>query len=549
MKCGHWLNAPAICITALCATAFADEPGKPRVAAPTAAEKPDKPDKPKVLVTISKETTFITEPLRTDGYVDYVKALNDRNRKGVTPENNAVVLMWKAVGPGAIKPPQRTEYFELLGIKPLPQKGDYFTSFEQFTDNYRKELKTAGTAVDEREFAEAIKVCYSQSSALWGVKDYPILVRWLESNLKPLQLISEASTRTKFYDPVISTTSIYEAELPALQQVRAIVRALACRAVLSASKGNDAKAFEDLLTLHRLARLIASQPRLMNALHAYSSEETVCRAEQVILSRCRLSSTVWLKARSELDALPPMPTMRDVCDVGERFCFLDLVGLAARNGLQEIRNLFGREQTTPDDAKKLLDGLGAATDFSLILRNGKPWYDRLADALRMPTHKQRAEAVERLQEDLDELRATYKRKYAHAIVHNPQTATSEFVGNMTLMILFPPMTIVENPWARAETRFEITKIGFALAAYRADHEAYPVKLGDLVPKYAGEIPKDMAVDDELHYKPNGNGYILYSVGPNMADDDGKELGNVKEGEPCDDVALVVKGVPQPDRKP
>ena len=63
-----------------------------------AAEPPAK-TKPRVLVTISKATTYITEPLRSDGYPDYIAALNQRLSKGVTPENNAVVLFWRAMGP------------------------------------------------------------------------------------------------------------------------------------------------------------------------------------------------------------------------------------------------------------------------------------------------------------------------------------------------------------------------------------------------------------------------------------------------------------------
>ena len=39
------------------------------------------PSKPRVLVTISKETTYITGPLRKDGYVDYVAALNGAARR------------------------------------------------------------------------------------------------------------------------------------------------------------------------------------------------------------------------------------------------------------------------------------------------------------------------------------------------------------------------------------------------------------------------------------------------------------------------------------
>ena len=54
---------------------------------------------PHVLLTISKETTYITEPLRADGYPDYVAALDRRFSRDVTPENNAAVLFWQAMGP------------------------------------------------------------------------------------------------------------------------------------------------------------------------------------------------------------------------------------------------------------------------------------------------------------------------------------------------------------------------------------------------------------------------------------------------------------------
>ncbi len=82
--------------------------------------------------TISKETTYITEPLRKDGFVDYVAALNQRSSQGVTPENNAAVLFWKAMGPEEIEPEYRDKYFQMLGIPPLPEKGDYFVDLEQY---------------------------------------------------------------------------------------------------------------------------------------------------------------------------------------------------------------------------------------------------------------------------------------------------------------------------------------------------------------------------------------------------------------------------------
>jgi hypothetical protein len=52
------------------------------------ASSDETPKKTKPKFTISKETTFITEPLDKDGYPDYAAALNARLSKGVTPENN-----------------------------------------------------------------------------------------------------------------------------------------------------------------------------------------------------------------------------------------------------------------------------------------------------------------------------------------------------------------------------------------------------------------------------------------------------------------------------
>src|SRR5260370_4917753 len=80
--------------------------------------------------TVSPETTYITEPLDKDGYPDYVTALNQRLSQGVTPENNANVLIWQALGPhmqGERRP--AADYFNRLGIETLPAQGDYFATF------------------------------------------------------------------------------------------------------------------------------------------------------------------------------------------------------------------------------------------------------------------------------------------------------------------------------------------------------------------------------------------------------------------------------------
>jgi len=65
-------------------------------------------------------------------------------------------------------------------------------------------------------------------------------------------------------------------------------------------------------------------------------------------------------------------------------------------------------------------------------------------------------------------------------------------------------------------------VGFALAAYRADHQRYPDSLSPLTPTYMADLPRDPYTGDELIYRREGAGFLLYSRGPNRRDNQGRE---------------------------
>ncbi len=90
------------------------------------------PNEDDVLVTISKETTYITQPLNARGYPDYIEALNQELSKGVTKDNNAVVLLYQLTGPGKQSPAVAKEYAAKLGIDPLPKEGQYYQAWKDY---------------------------------------------------------------------------------------------------------------------------------------------------------------------------------------------------------------------------------------------------------------------------------------------------------------------------------------------------------------------------------------------------------------------------------
>gem|GEM_PF-2960407 len=167
--------------------------------------EPAKKEKP--ILTISKETTYVTGPLDKDGNVNYAAALTELLGKGVTPENNANVLLIKAVGPkfGPLSMTDeyckhvgidKDEIYKRLGINKLPERGDYFVDFHDYLKNHVK-LEPEKLQKKEAELDLA-------SMRPWTAESQPEMAAWLKSNEKPLALIVEASTRSHYFWPVIS---------------------------------------------------------------------------------------------------------------------------------------------------------------------------------------------------------------------------------------------------------------------------------------------------------------------------------------------------------
>jgi len=69
-----------------------------------------------------------------------------------------------------------------------------------------------------------------------------------------------------------------------------------------------------------------------------------------------------------------------------------------------------------------------------------------------------------------------------------------------------------------------------LAAYRSDNRQYPKALNALAPKYLPTIPQDLFSGKALIYRPTDDGYLLYSVGVNGKDEEGRSYDDDPRGD-------------------
>ena len=138
--------------------------------------------KPKV--KIGRDTTFIDGPVTKDGYIDYVAHLNTILSKGVTPENNAAVLLLKT-SPGEINDEKFLKrYCKALGIAPLKLDGDYYQDFWRYSIAELEKKK--GRKLNNEEINKARDGFYEDYDKAmegpWQRKDIPKIAEWLDAN-------------------------------------------------------------------------------------------------------------------------------------------------------------------------------------------------------------------------------------------------------------------------------------------------------------------------------------------------------------------------------
>lgn len=75
-------------------------------------------------------------------------------------------------------------------------------------------------------------------------------------------------------------------------------------------------------------------------------------------------------------------------------------------------------------------------------------------------------------------------------------------------------------YARHRATVDVAKVGLALKLYKIQHGAFPDSLNKLQPDFLKEVPLDPFTGQELIYRKQKDGFILYSVGHNLKDDGG-----------------------------
>jgi hypothetical protein len=481
---------------------------------------------PEPRITIAKQTTVLTAPLRPDGYVDYIAALNQQASDGVTPENNAALLFLQAWGPNCLEDVDHAHFFELLGIEPLPENGKHFIPFKDHAQKLarKQEDETLNGTAAQESYEEKLNAQFRRAvEHPWSKKDYPEIARWLRQNREPLDLIRRGSQRPRYFVPLLpaardaDAATLLEVRLTTLQPLRAAVRALSAHAMLRLEQRELEEAWSDLHACHRISRLVGQSPTLIDMLVSVGVEHVAFNANIHLIASENLSGSLARSIVKALQDLDPLPDHIKRMDEAERFMALDCIAAIA-GGRTDIGQIVGNEPVPP-----VVNKLGnAVIEWDLILQDTNGWFDRIVTALNEPNYVKRETELDRIWEDLSALGKKLDSVGGWlGTLLGGRAAVSRLYGDILICLLLPSGSQTHEASHRAVTLSRLSLIGFALAAHRAERGNYPTRLADLVPDYLPAIPADPFTDKPFRYASQNSGFLLYSLGPNQKDDDGK----------------------------
>lgn len=482
------------------------------------------PSKPLV---ISPETTFITEPLTPEGYVDYPAALLDELREGVTPENNGAIVYLQATWPSRLDEPQQAIVCNELGMEIPTRNGFMLLEESPQAEEIQAWLEDGGDLV----FEDSKAVLRSASQAPWRREDCPPLAVWLDSQKEDLDRLAELENYSHFYLPsdeffTDPDALLLEHQLIFGKQARDIARALSARAMLAISESRPDDAARDVQTLFVLSRVLSPEDYLIHHLVEIAIRRMAIAATYALLASGQCDVRLLEEMVKYQDAHPEDRTFLVSINQSERYAGLQVAQMLA-NGCDPA-DLTEPLYIEEEGAKRLLQ---IPFDRNVMMRQLNSHYDSLATALALDTLAQRADAIAACDEQFQIAVGKIRDPEVLSRALIEQSDRGRLVGDVLAAMLVIMNTMPLRTEVETNLRLRLLRISIVLEQYRLEHDEYPETLQALTDKLDQAKLKDPFSDGPYRYDRRGAGYLLYSLHIDREDDGGDDpILNIYGGE-------------------
>lgn len=443
---------------------------------------------------LSKQTTDITEPLRPDGSVDYVAAVNQRFDQSVTPQNNGFVLWLRVMGLRAVSQSIRQQMLAMCGAEGLKDTDPGWTAY------------TRDTPIE------------LGARRLWKAEEDPAFAAFLKSREDLLAIATQAAAKPRWWAPSVSTNgALTWVLLPELNPLRSVSWALCNRALLRAQQGDFDGFLADVMTMKWLGRR-ASGWTVIGHLVATGIDVLADQAIGAAVGAGVFSSDQCAKLAKDLDGMEPMPPLWDAVDRGERWEMLDWTESIATGKLGLLANgNAGYDQSTKPFKAVDRDSV----DWNAVLQQINGDNDEIIEIMKTPSVMD--EQIPRLMFNQKFAQIRANQQAQARLAKEPGEASQAYTQRVTdaiRAVLLPSLWRAEDNYRSGVMQGEMARAVVAAAQYRADKGKWPDRLEDLTPAYLPEAPREIFSTDEtelVRYQKTDAGICLHARGVTRPD--------------------------------
>ncbi len=440
-------------------------------------------------ISIGRDTTRLVSPIDGHGGVDFVRAINVRYSKGVTPRNNAAVMFLHSAGDVCLGPASvRPRILRLLGMPPHLEVENRFRRLLQFQGSGRLPFK-------ESESGTRWEAVYRQiRQSPWTKQQHPERAEWISLNRIAFARAIQASHYRRLFVPLVRLPAAsplakigYAEEVKFARGFREVYEAVIISGMYSLADGHVVDAERKIISAHRAARLLGQLPFLWSRRIGLSLDMMACQADKAVATSSNLTDVHASRYMRELKAIgPPLPPFSAV-GIAERYEKINEIMFYARHPIRTSEAL-----GLPSWA-----GLLQVLNYNRALIECNRWFDKAQVAYEARPYLHRLQLLENIDRASGSCScgerpwSTFwhrKRFFASLLPENTAMEAFEYQASLACWSL------------------DLT--AFSLAAYHASQGAFPRKLGQLVPGFIRKLPSDPFTHGPLVYRKTPTGYQL-----------------------------------------
>ena len=385
-----------------------------------------------------------------------------------------------------------------------------FASSHEEDAKQKKKVETHshGGARDPQEQAAAAKVVLTE------LQPY-------EPALAELRAMS--SRRQVRYPIDFKTEEPFAVLIPHLAKLKAIVQVLNLRACAELASGQTNEAFETVKLMLWVSDSVEEETFLISQLVRIASRQIALQTVWEGLARHQWTEAQ-LKELQERMLRTDFVSTLEACLSGER-----AGGIATIQWMQESKKrgeamaIFAAPQGGEEDG-----ALWAKNLTARLIPKGWFYFEMVSmgqfnELMTAGTWDLSSQMIH--PRVVDENNRRLREKFSH-------WPLDAFWNHYTIArFLLPALEKSTMRSARAQCTAHQAALACALERHRLAHGQYPDSLTELVPKYLAKVPHEVVSTNAMRYAKTANGFTLWSVGWDGADDGGAFLISAKGKEP------------------